>query len=1080
MLVTPRDLIDTLADERKEVIAAYDSATDVQHALLDYLSEEDNLADLNKFSDRQVKLKSLKIFPMANGNLVDLSEVAYTSEGFSFPAVELDVVLLDDGGIQRQWRKLYTLLGVQELSRSRLIRNYILPKFIDFTVEDRQSTLIWLRDNLSQAQSENENAGNSTALIEDVRSARLITCEDGELKAPINVYQPDSKLAKSVLGNQVALPDMKVTFFSESNRWLAFFRQLDMPVEPLLNDVVEYVKAIVLDTPSTKRIESIRIVYKFIKDRLDNEIPDISDELSLALGELAEIQWIPLRQKAGDLLCFKSPEQAYTSPREAYFPRVAQLIASQSYIASLSQEPSPQVRRVMGFPEKPPLDSVISHFQALLAICENPDTMPKNSFLTKALGAIYRFFGEELGSENQDINLATTFLDIPCLWDQEKKNFWKPNHVFTGKVRYMEPWRCSIRSENETIERGYAALGRTQEPNISDWVAVLEEISDSGLPILDQKNAKVIKEVIRHIVEELNSTNESNDSVLVPTRSGSMTESRKVFMGDAPWYESSLDDWDIPVLDNSISGILGIQPTLKIPSLDESVEERLIETPINSSQENECLECDRLQGLLRSSDFISGLRRLLKHEGKEMPKMSLSYLHSIHVLCVKNIQIGLYLKDNESERFLGEDKADFYWQSNDQTAMLVENRVHYFCDDLASLLNRSLQDCLLSNLSPLVHILKRKPSEISSTLDDLKIRQFLFDSENDPVDGYDDSLNFQEFPEDGIEIQNEQEEFESFESNIAQDGFNINESQHEKKSRCDDSENARPYTDNQSKPAQSHPFSTGKYPQEEGSQEPSSRRNENPQTSTASGSSNALNKGNIDIEKGSPPNFNRSSTVGGSQSSSKQRRLVSYVVHGNEPNTKTETRSDTSNKRMAIGDKAVEIVIKYEQRHGRTARSMAHSNKGYDVISEDGETSRYIEVKGTEAAWGERGVSMSHPQFFYTLQNPEREHWLYVVENTLSQTPTLHKISNPSEIVTSFVFDGGWRQVAESVSLNTGDDEPLPSIGDKVLKEGEVVGIVKSIISFGKLTLVIYQDLDGNEKKQLLEKLNFKKGMPDG
>ena len=677
--------------------------------------------------------------------------------------------------------------------------------------------------------------------------------------------------------------------------------------------------------------------------------------------------------------------------------------------------------------------------------------------------------------------MADTFIDIPCLWDQGKQTFWRPSHVFTDKVRYMEPWRCSIRSEDDFIERGYTALGRTQDPSISAWVAVLEEISDSGLPILDQKNAKVIKEVIRHIVEELNNNNESNGSVLVPTRSGCMVESRNVFMDDAPWYESSLNDWEIPMLDNSISGILGIQPSLEISSLAESVDERLTETPIDSDLIDESLECARLEGLLRSSDFISGLRRLLKHEGKETPKMSLSYLHSIHVLCVKNIQIGLYLKIDETGRFLGEDKADFYWQSNNQTAMLVENRGRYFCDDLASLINRSLQDCFLSNLSPLVHILKCEPAEISSTLDALKIRQFVFESENDSVDEYDDYPNFQEFPEDEIEMLRKQDEFES---SSAQDDFDINESQHEKKSSFDDLENAPPYTGNQPQPSQSQPFSRGMQPQEKGLQglitTPSNRDIEHSQKSTASGSSNVSNKSNIDIEKGSSSNSNRSSTAGVSHSSSKQRRLVSYVAHGDEPNTKTETRPDTNNKRMTIGDKAVEIVIKYEQKHGRTARSMAHFNKGYDVISEDGDTSRYIEVKGTEAAWGERGVSMSHPQFFYTLQNPEREHWLYVVENTLSQTPTLHKIPSPSEIVTSFVFDGGWRQVAESVPLNTEDDEPLPSRGDKVLKESEVVGIVKSIIQSGKLPLVIYQDLDGNEKKQLLKKLNFKKGMPDG
>jgi len=1086
--VTPRDLVDTLAEECSEVLQEYETLTDVQRALLDYLSRDDSLVALEKVDDRQGKLRSLKLFPAAKGVLVNLSETAYVSQDFKFPSVDFDVVLLDDGPSHR-WRGLYLLLGAPELSRSRLIQEVLLPGFGALDESERVEASAWLRDNLSVAQSE-EEGGDSDSLFDKVRAAPIIICEDGELRAPTSVYQPESR-AIAVLGDRAAFPAMEGAYARGCERWLEFFRQLDMPIEPRLSDVVDYVRSLVADMFGGDNVQRLQDVYDFIKHRVDAEIQelkDVSDELAAVLGELAEIPWLPLRQEPGVFLCFRRPEVAYARPCDVYFPRVGQLVASQAYITVLRPEPDRRTRKAMGFPVRTPVELVVEHFQEVLGACSTSETMPKETVLVRALGQIYRLFGgeaprkadeldedaEEMDTEGT-VDLKSTFCEVPCIWDQEGGRFWQPDHVFTDNVRYMEPWRRTIRNSEDTIERGYAALGRKQEPTVDDWKQVLVEIAASRRSPTENEVSEVIREVVRHIVDELANANKIDGEVLVPTRDGRMLEAKTVFLADAPWYESMLDSWDIPILAFSVSGLLGIQRVLSIPSLAASVEQTPTEYPTESELEGECQECARLENMLRSREFILGLQRLLRHERHEVSEESLSYLGDVHVRCVKAIRTCLYLQTDGSERFLGDANADNYWDHEARQAMLAENRRRYFCDDLAGLLNRALKDNCLQNLAPLVHVLRSEPPEISEVLDDLKVRQYTFDREGRPET--EDVVAPQVYPSEADERNEQQETVESEEAELhTPDDEHDEEPEDEEESTMEPEDSA-----DTGQPERPRGGSTATRPRRDETGQPGQRSRGGrlgggggSSVSTGRCTNGSVTRGErSDMERGEP-SAGQAGTSGESTASRRsptaQRRLVSYVSQEGHDATGKEASSGGDGRRLRVGDTAVKIVIEHEQKKGRKARPMAYPNAGYDVISEGEDESRYIEVKGTEAAWGERGVAMTPTQFFYTRENPDRDHWLYVVEDVFSQTPRVHEIQNPSEKVDRFLFDGGWRQAAES-SQGTGVKMSIPMSGDEVLENDQVVGLVESTLASGRFPLVVYRDLAGNQHRKLLADL---------
>ena len=1094
--VTPRDLIDTLADECSEVLQEYEMLTDVQRALLGYLSKEDSLAALKKVqvSDRKNKLRSLRIFPSTKGVLVSLSETAYVSQDFKFPSVDFDVVLLNDGPSHR-WRELYLLLGARELSRSRLIREVLLPGFEALDESERVEALAWLRDNLSVAQSEDTD-GHSSSLFDEVRVSPIIICEDGVLRAPTDVYQPESRLASAVLRDQAAFPAMEGAYSHGRERWLEFFRQLDMPTEPLLFDVVDYVRLLVKDDSATDNIQRLQGVYEFIKNRVDREIQDfnvVSDELATVLGELAEIPWLPLRQEPGELLCFRRPVETYARPCDVYFPRVGQLIASQACITVLKPEPARRTRKAMGFPVRTPVETVIQHFKEILGVCSTSETIPKESLLVRVLGQIYRFLGGEAPREveenDQDadeletegtVDLKTTFCEIPCIWDQEKGCFWRPAHVFRDNVRYMEPWRRTIRSSEDAIERGYAALGRKQEPTIDDWRQVLVEIAACHTSPTEFEVSGVILEVVRNIVQELVNANEIDGKILVPTRDGGMLEAETVFLADAPWYESMLDSWDIPILASFVSGLLGVQRVLSIRSLAASVEQRLTEYPAESQLEDECQECARLENVLRSREFIHGLQRLLRHEEHEVSEESLSYLCHVHVRCVKAIRTCLYLQTNGSERLLGDADADIYWEHETLQAMLAEKRRRYFCDDLAGLLNRALQDNCLQNLAPLVHLLRSEPMEISEVLDDLKIRHYIFDREERLK--VEDEVAPQVFPselDEGDEWQ-ETVESEEFELHTSGDNKYGGEPEGEEVSTIAPEDSTVTIQANRNSGG-----STATQPRRDITNQ-LGQRSEGGRPGGGGGGSVTIGTsitGSVtrgersDMERGQP-SAGKAGVSGKSTASrgpsAAQRRLVSYVSQGGHDTIEKGESTRAESRRLRIGDTAVEIVIEHEQKNGRKARSMAHLNAGYDVISEGEGEARYIEVKGTEAAWGERGVAMTSTQFFYGREHTDRDHWLYVVEDVFSQSPRIHKIQNPSEKVDRFVFDGGWRQAAESDQV-AGVEMSIPSPGDQVIENNQIVGIVELTLASGRFPLVLFRDFADKQHRKLLADLIIRK-----
>lgn len=141
------------------------------------------------------------------------------------------------------------------------------------------------------------------------------------------------------------------------------------------------------------------------------------------------------------------------------------------------------------------------------------------------------------------------------------------------------------------------------------------------------------------------------------------------------------------------------------------------------------------------------------------------------------------------------------------------------------------------------------------------------------------------------------------------------------------------------------------------------------------------------------------------------RRLLSYVRKKQEESADADEQEGQSEHNLAVEVVARAAVCAYEKARGRVAEQMAQTHPGYDIISRNPLTGddRFIEVKGVNGEWNQTGVGLSRMQFS-NAQNYGDRYWLYVVEFVSDpEHLRVHPIRSPATQVTSFMFDGNWR-----------------------------------------------------------------------
>ncbi len=836
--------------------------------------------------------------------------------------------------------------------------------------------------------------------------------------------------------------------------------------------------------------------------------------------------WLPAQRDPKRLARYPGfviPDDRLYRAGELQFSRSAHLIASQCPIADIEREPEQAIRRALGFVESPPFAAVLKHFERVLDLWdvhEKGDSAA--AALVTSLNSIYRYLGA-VSDEGALRVLAHQFRDRACLLDEQGQRLWRAKHVFSEPVRLLEPQRIRLQFRSDTArDAGYRALGRRDQPEIDDYIEYLEErYEEAGTDPISSDQVDHLLRLLAHIGTQLHEYLREEPDLPVLTDDCRIVAASSVHEADAPWYQDRLERDKVNLLHSQVSR--DVITWAKIKSLARSITERLAETPAPIESGQAAIECSRWCQTISSPEFERGLLRLMRTEWPSLRRDDLQWRRGLQVDPVATIWTELLLGQNGHGIPIGDAETEYYFDRLGGRIFLKAQTRQVMIHFLAEAINQHLGDLRLPDRSILIQIVDEEPADIDQLLTALRIPR---SQETTLIPGEVRADVEDETDDEEGGVTPEMGEAENEWRIEGHDAGDVGEAEGaipgEDFGKCIEVAVERSHTD---EPASglsapsvpSTPSQDRRPPGDERGQDNSRGRPQPPlEGANRDSDRNPPMKGQTDLFGGSStPSTREQGSDGRSSDTSTDRvhlqpesvadytpsgegpvnppmkpgdgraaarttsttrpqdRLLSYVAPrrdgdqegaGDEPEDLTD---DEQHRNLAIGRAAVERAKQYEKDREWDPDEKPHNNPGYDIESKSpsGEV-RYIEVKGVDGPWDKAGVPVSPTQFTFA-QNHREEFWLYVVEFARDeQRNKIYPIQNPTDKITQFRFDGGWKAVAETDIEHPAKPEPGMSV---VLANGMIAKIMEVLPGGGEITRLVIQLPDGCQQRKVYE-----------
>ena len=205
-------------------------------------------------------------------------------------------------------------------------------------------------------------------------------------------------------------------------------------------------------------------------------------------------------------------------------------------------------------------------------------------------------------------------------------------------------------------------------------------------------------------------------------------------------------------------------------------------------------------------------------------------------------------------------------------------------------------------------------------------------------------------------------------------------------------------------------------------------------------------------------------------------RVVTYVsgvLHSDETGATPADSEEDRRRNIELGNRAVAVVLAFEQAHSRNATPRGQTHPGYDVDSSEpvvdsldpkNGATRSIEVKGISGPWTRLGVALS-PRQFQAARQLGDSFWLYVVEHADDPAKAVvHPIQNPFAKVTGYWFDRGRMQLVDPNEVPS--RQGRAEVGQRISMANVGEGTILDITQRGVLRVLLIRLDDGREVKR--------------
>lgn len=678
---------------------------DYEALLLYFNSNLSNLAE----QDAQT-LKLLPCFRSVSGRFISIAN--YTENyvvAKNIPTADMDkwahtaaFAFLADNP---QLKDLYNFLGCMPIDDLEIYLQHLLPKFESLSYDAKVEHIVYLKERLSSME---ESCEIRVQLYEKLEGLLFIFDTSNRLRPAKFFFDETVEVFKVMLPAKSFIPSdffKKVELVSKPKNgtaflssWIAFLRSVGLKHQVSGPQVLQFAKEVSIKSQTeswTK--EKVQTIVDILLNHIFSERTDLFQgtflkELSMipflcperAPKELIKLHpqyqevngTLPLIRFSGSQVNpkFKQTDVIHllwTSCPILPEKATPQSIKDQDGSTFSGQEQLDQVLNMLGVNMDPPLEKVISNCKNVCNISGPDDEMVKTR--NKVLRSTYEF----LNTDKRDFRYQLR--GVAFVMAEEGWKLLKPEEVVINldNESDFKPYLYKLPLELGTFHQLFKLLGTEDVVSTQQYVEVLWRIyrSSEGKQ-LDPNEMRSVKRVISGLLKSLH-----NDPVEIrkdleslrdltfylPSHDGRLAKSSSLVFDDAPHYKSRIQGNIVGVQmlvdlsqcylgkDHSFhTKLVMLLPQKLRPRLLSSIlEEQLDEDSPKMCQFGAlCSLQGRLQLLLSSEQFITGLIRIMKHENdsaylvneEKAIRLCKALCEGLKVSCFEKLQTTLRVK----------------------------------------------------------------------------------------------------------------------------------------------------------------------------------------------------------------------------------------------------------------------------------------------------------------------------------------------------------------------------------------------------------------------------------------------------
>ncbi|XP_028903954.1 sacsin isoform X2 [Ornithorhynchus anatinus] len=601
-------------------------------------------------------------------------------------------------------KELYGFLGCVPVDDLEVYLRHLLPKVENLSYDAKLEHLIYLKNRLSNIE---ESSEMKDQLFEKLEGLLIIHDATNRLKPAKHFYDRTVRVFEVMLPEKMFIPS---DFFKKLEQltkpknqaafqtsWVAFLRNIGLKHVLSQQQVLQFAKEVSMRantenwSKETLQTAVDVLLHHIFQERVDLLTGNFLKELSLVpflCPERAPAEFVrfhPQYQEVNGTLPLIRFHGAQVNPKFKQSD-VLQLLWTSCPIlpekatplsireqeeSSLGpQEQLEQVLTMLNVNLDPPLDKVIGNCRNICNITTLDEDMVKTR--ARVLRSIYEF----LSSEKREFRFQLRGVAFVMVEDGWK--LLKPEEVVIN-LEYeadFKPYLYKLPLELGTFHQLFKLLGAEDVISTKQYAEVLSRIfKNSEGKQLDPNEMRTVKRVVSGLFKSLqnDSAKVRNDlesvrdlTLYLPGQDGRLVKSSVLVFDDAPHYKSRIQgNIGVQMLVDLSQCYLGkdhgfhtklimlfpqkLRPRLLSSILEEQLDE---ETPKICQFGALCSLQGRLQLLLSSEQFISGLIRIMKHENdnaflaneEKAVRLCKALREGLKVSCFEKLQTTLRVK----------------------------------------------------------------------------------------------------------------------------------------------------------------------------------------------------------------------------------------------------------------------------------------------------------------------------------------------------------------------------------------------------------------------------------------------------